>query len=115
MQSPHCRALPAPSEANVNSRLLVVLSAGFLLLPTAAGAQTTSTPAEPVVVVNGEGLVKAAPDRAFLTFAVESRSKNAKEAQTQNAKSMSSVQERLLAAGVPKDAIRTLSYDLHLE
>ena len=35
-----------------------------------------------------------------------------KEAQAQGAAAMASVQQRLLAAGVPKDAIRTLSYDL---
>jgi uncharacterized protein YggE len=67
------------------------------------------------VVVSGEGLVKAAPDQAWVMFAVESRSKAPKEAQAQNAKAMTSVQERLIAAGIPKDAIRTLSYDLHLE
>ena len=57
-----------------------------------------SSPSEPVIVMSGEGVVKAAPDLAWVTFAVESRSKNPKEAQTQNAKSMTSVQDRLLAA-----------------
>jgi uncharacterized protein YggE len=89
----------------------------LVLLCASAAHPQSATPAagEPVVVVTGQGLVKTAPDRAFVTFAVESRSKNPKEAQTQNAKSMSSVQERLIGAGVPKDAIRTLSYDLNLE
>ena len=86
-----------------------------LVAVTAVHAQTSPPPPEPVVVVSGDAVVKAAPDRAFVTFAVESRSKNPKEAQSQNAKSMSSVQERLLAAGLTKDAIRTLSYDLNLE
>ena len=93
---------------------LIVLP--LLLVASVASAQTASSTAdERVVVVSGEGLVKAAPDQAWVTFAVESRSKNPKDAQTQNAKAMSSVQERLIAAGIPKDAIRTLSYDLHLE
>jgi uncharacterized protein len=89
-----------------------------LLMASGAAAQSVQPPStaqEPVVVVTGEGVVKAAPDRAFVTFAVESRSKNPKDAQTQNATTMSSVQRRLLALGVPKDAVRTLSYDLHLE
>jgi uncharacterized protein YggE len=91
-----------------------LLVCAWLALAATASAQTpTST--EPVVVVTGEGSVKAAPDQAWVTFAVESRSKAPKDAQAQNAKVMSSVQERLLAAGLPKDAIRTLSYDLHLE
>lgn len=86
-----------------------------MLVASSADAQGTTTPAEPVVVVSGEGLVKAAPDQAWVTFAVESRSKDPKEAQTQNAKVMSAVQERLVAAAVAKDAIRTLSYNLNLE
>ena len=89
-----------------------------LLLAIAAGAADAQTPAastEPIVVVTGEGLVKAAPDRAFLTLAVESRSKSPKEAQAQNATSMARVQERLVAASVPRDAIRTLGYELNLE
>ncbi len=96
---------------------LHTLVAALLLtsVTSSANAQGTATPAEPVVIVSGEGVVKAAPDQAWATFAVESRSKNPKEAQTQNAKAMTSVQERLVAAGVPKDAIRTLSYDLQLE
>lgn len=92
-----------------------IVVVAFFSLFTTASAQTPSTPTEPVVVVTGEGLVKATPDQAWVMFAVESRSKNPKEAQTQNAKSMSSVHERLIAAGVPKQAIRTLSYDLQLE
>jgi uncharacterized protein YggE len=95
--------------------LLIVVA--FIFASSTLFAQTpapTST-TEPVVVVSGEGLVKAPPDQAWATFAVESRSKNPKDAQAQNAKAMTSVHERLVAAGIPKDAIRTLSYDLNLE
>lgn len=74
-------------------------------------AQTT----EPVVIMSGEGVVKAAPDRAWIVLATESRSKNPKDAQSQNATAMAAVQQKLIAAGVPKDAIRTISYDLQLE
>ena len=92
--------------------LVIVITLAF---GSAAYAQTPVLPGEPVIVMSGEGLVKAAPDRAFVMLAAESRSKNPKEAQAQNAKAMSTVQERLIAAGLPKDAIRTLSYDLQLE
>lgn len=87
----------------------------FLAFASVASAQTSTTPHEPVVVVSGEAVVKAAPDLAWVTFAVESRSKNPKEAQTQNAKTMTTVHERLAAAGIAKEAMRTLSYDLNLE
>jgi hypothetical protein len=93
--------------------VLAALLVSFLF-PSFPAAQTTAS-AEPVVVVSGEGLVKAAPDQAWATFAVESRSKNPKDAQAQNAKAMTSVHEKLVASGIPKEAIRTLSYDLNLE
>ena len=92
-----------------------ILIVALACVAGSAHAQTPQAPAEPVVVVSGEGLVKAAPDRAFVMFAVESRSKNPKDAQSQNATNMSAVQSKLTAAGIPKDAVRTLSYELNLE
>jgi uncharacterized protein YggE len=86
----------------------------FFALAASVSAQTPQT-TEPIVVMSGEGLVKSAPDQAWLTLATESRSKNPKDAQSANANAMAAVQQRLLAAGIPKDAIRTVSYDLQLE
>jgi uncharacterized protein len=84
---------------------------------TSLQAQTaaTSTPPEPVIVMSGEGLLKAAPDQAWIVLATESRSRNPKEAQAQIANAMSAVQQKLTGAGIAKDAIRTLSYDLQFE
>jgi uncharacterized protein YggE len=87
----------------------------FMSLAASAGAQSAPPGHEPVVVMTGEGLVKAAPDQAWVTLATESRSKNPKDAQSANTSAMTSVQQKLIAAGIPKDAIRTLSYDLQLE
>lgn len=74
-----------------------------------------TTPPEPTIVMSGDGLVKAQPDQAFVILATESRAKNPKDAQAQNATAMTAAQQKLVAAGIPKDAIRTLSYDLQLE
>ncbi len=94
-------------------RALVV--AGLVVAYVAvAGAQSTA-PAPPTVVVRGEGEVRAAPDVAFVTIGAEFRAATPKEAQGLSAKAMTAVQQRLLAAGVPKDAIRTLSYDLQAQ
>jgi uncharacterized protein len=90
-----------------------VCVAGMVLAAWPVFAQTAQP--EAVVVVSGEGLVKAAPDQAWVTIAAESRSRNPKEAQAQNAKAMTTVQQSLVAAGIPKDAIRTIAYDLQLE
>ncbi len=94
-------------------RLALIL---FLAAPLPAVAQT-SPPAEPVpvVVTGGEGIVKAVPDRAFVTITAESRAANPRDAQNRNAEQMKPVLAKLRAAGVPEDAIRTTSYELHME
>jgi uncharacterized protein YggE len=79
----------------------------LLIITTAARAQQPQT--------SGEGVVQAAPDRAWIAIAAESRAGNPREAQRRNAEAMAPVQEKLRAAGVPADAIRTLGYDLQQE
>ena len=68
-----------------------------------------------VVVTSGEAVVRQAPDRALVTITVEARAKSPRDAQRQNAESMTAVQQRLTAARIAKDAIRTLGYDLQQE
>jgi uncharacterized protein len=80
------------------------------LTPQAPGTPTTST--EPVIVTTGEGIVKMAPDRVWVTIAAESRAKSPREAQRANADAMKAVLERLKTLGLPADAIRTSGYDL---
>ena len=78
-----------------------------------ASAQTATDPS--VVVVNGEGVVKVAPDQAWVRIGTESRSKASKEAQQRNADVMAAVQQKLTALGIPKDAVRTVGIDLQPE
>ena len=59
--------------------------------------------------------MRRAPDRAFLTVTVEGAGQSPREAQRLNAEAMTAVQQRLAAARVAKDAIRTLGYDLEQE
>jgi uncharacterized protein len=81
--------------------------------PVAATAQEPR--AAPVVVMSGEGLIQAPPDRAWVMVTAESRASSAREAQRRNADAMAPVQEKLRASGVPGDAIRTSAYDLQQE
>jgi uncharacterized protein len=81
--------------------------------PVAAAAQEPR--AAPVVVMSGEGLIQVPPDRAWVMVTAESRASSAREAQRRNAEAMTPVQEKLRAAGVPADAIRTVAYDLQQE
>ena len=69
----------------------------------------------PSIVTTGEAVVRRAPDQAFVTVSVESRARNPRDAQRQNAETMTAVQQRIAAAGVPKDAVRTLGYNIQQE
>jgi len=89
--------------------------ATMLASVTVAAAQTPAMPQEPLVVTTGEGIVQAAPDRAWITVSAESRAPSPREAQRRNAELMKPVQDALRGAGVPADAIRTSGYDLQQE
>jgi len=85
----------------------------LVMLPLAAFAQQPSAQRdESVVVTSGEGVIQAVPDRAWITVSAESRASTPREAQQKNAQAMKPVQDRLRAAGVPEDAIKTTAYDL---
>jgi uncharacterized protein YggE len=93
--------------------LAILLTVPALSVP--AAAQTSKDADGPVVVTMGEGIVKQAPDQAWVTIAAESRAKTPVEAQKLNADAMSSVMQRLKGLGLPADAIKTSGYELRPE
>jgi uncharacterized protein len=97
----------------MRSAILVMLIASA----APALAQETARPPQgpPVIVTTGEGIVKQAPDRAWVTIAAESRSRTPQEAQRQNTEAMAAVIDKLKASGIAADAIQTTSYDLQPE
>ena len=94
------------------TRLFVIL---FTLIPLAASAQQLPVPAEPHVVTSGQGIVQAVPDRAWVTIGAESRASSAREAQRLNTVAMTPVIDKLKAAGIPADAVKTIGYDVQYE
>jgi len=98
----------------VRSALTVIAT---VLIAAPALAQPPTNPAlePPLVVVGGEGLVQAVPDRAWITVGAESRAPSAREAQKRNTDLMTPVLDKLKAAGLPADAIRTIGYDVQYE
>lgn len=84
---------------------------------TAAAAQQPPPPppGPPVIVTWGEGVVKQAPDRAWVTIAAESRARTAQEAQRLNTDAMTAVVEKVKASGIAADAIQTTGYNLQPE
>jgi len=79
--------------------------------PATAGAQ----PSPPVVVTTGQATVRLPPDRAFLTLSTETHAPKPTEAQQRNAQAMTAVQQKLEAARLPKESVRTLAYSLEEE
>lgn len=86
----------------------------LLLFASPLAAQSRDV-APDVVVANGEAVLKRAPDRAFVNVTVETRAKSPRDAQRLNAEAMTAVRERLTQARIPREAIRTLGYDLQQE
>jgi uncharacterized protein YggE len=107
---------PSRSFSQRPALATVLTAAALVLLHPAAGvAQAPAPPAVPSITTTGEAVVRRAPDRSFVTAAVESRAKDPREAQRHNAATMTAVQERLRAAGVAEDAIRTIGYSIQQE
>lgn len=93
--------------------LALALCSGLVFGAPAARAEDVPKP--PAIVVNGDAVVRKAPDRAYVTVGVESRHRNPSEAQRDTAKAMDAVRKKLSDAGVAADQIRTVAYDLQLE
>src|SRR5438552_3697431 len=105
-------------QHRVQDRLRVVALGLGLLLATSAPALAQGPappPAEPTIITTGEAIVRRVPDVAYVTLAVESRARNPRDAQKENADAMAAVQRQLAAAGIPKDALRTLGLWLQQE
>lgn len=69
----------------------------------------------PVLVTQGEAIVRVAPDRAVVVLGTEARAADAKAAQAAEAKAMTAVQQALAQAGIAATAMRTTNYSLQLE
>ena len=94
----------------------VLTSAVILSLAAPVAAQPPAPPeAAQVVVTSGEGIVRRAPDRAFVLIASESRARTPQEAQRANADAMSAVIAQVKSAGVAPEAIQTMGYNLQPE
>lgn len=80
-----------------------------------AGSASAQPSPEPVVVTRGEGVVRAVPDRAYVTVQAETRASSPAEAQRLNAEAMTNVRQRLATFELDPDAIRTLGVSLQPE
>ncbi|HET9372366.1 MAG TPA: SIMPL domain-containing protein [Vicinamibacterales bacterium] len=91
-------------------RLLPLMLALALAPPTYVFAQ--SAPEPPVIVTRGTGVIKRAPNQAFVGIASETRANLPAEAQRLSAEAMTNVQGALAKVGLPLGAIKTTGYSL---
>ena len=89
--------------------LLITVAA---LTASPASAQPPRGPEPPTVVTNGRAIVKRAPDRAFVSFATETRASKPDQAQQDNARAMEKVRGELRDQKIPDEAVRTTSFNL---
>lgn len=93
----------------------------FLLFPALAvplrgqEPSSSSPPPVPTIVTSGDATIRRAPDQAFLVAAVDTRARTPRDAQQQNAAAMAAVLQKVTAAGIPRDAVRTLGYTIQQE
>jgi uncharacterized protein YggE len=78
-----------------------------------AMAASDTTADEHIILATGTGNVIGMPDRAQVTFSVQTENTDVKLAQADNAQKMAGVQDALIAAGIPKDALKTTGYNIY--
>ena len=61
----------------------------------------------------GTGNVIGMPDRAQVTFSVQTENTDVKAAQAENAVKMAKVHDALLAMGLPRDSLKTTGYNIY--
>ena len=93
-------------------RVASALCAFVVLTAASAWAQPPRGGELPTVVTNGRAIVKRAADRAFVSFATETRASKPDQAQKDNARAMEKVREKLRDQRVQDEAIRTTSFNL---
>ena len=100
-------------QSTMDQKKYSLFAAVFVLVANTAGAQQAPVKAPcPAIVTSGEAVVRAAPDRAFVTIIAEARAREPEAAQQQSATAMASVHAKLQALDIPTDAVRTVRYDL---
>lgn len=88
----------------------VVLIACMALIGSVMAADESS---DHTITASGTGSVIGSPDRAQISLAVETENTDVKVAQAENAAIMTRVMDALIAAGIPRDALKTTGYNIY--
>jgi len=97
----------------------LAVAACTLAIALPAGAQATGSPPTPVgpprIVTTATEEVEIAPDRAMLTFAVETRGRTAAAAGTENARIQAAVLDTLRRLGIASAQLKTQGVSINPE
>jgi uncharacterized protein YggE len=92
---------------------IIALVLVMMAVTGCAAAAAIDTTNINVISVSGSGSVTGTPDRAQLTFSVQTENANVKTAQSDNAVRMNAVIEALVASGIPKEQMKTTGYSIY--
>jgi uncharacterized protein len=99
------------------SKTIRLFTMGLVIITIAlvgcAMAASDTAADEHVIIATGTGNVIGTPDRAQVTFSVQTENTDVKLAQFENALKMTRVQDALIAAGIPKDGLKTTGYNIY--
>jgi uncharacterized protein YggE len=95
------------------SLFMIVLVIMAMACVGIAAAASTDTSDNKVIQAYGTGNVIGTPDRAQVTFSVETENADVKIAQQDNAAQMAKVIDALVAIGIPRDALKTTGYNIY--
>ncbi len=90
---------------------LVFMAMACVGIAAAAPIDISSNPKG--IQASGTGNVIGTPDRAQITFSVETENPDVKIAQQDNAARMAKVIDALVAIGIPRDALKTTGYNIY--
>jgi uncharacterized protein len=91
--------------------LLCAILAVFMMAAVGSvAAASTDSVTNKVIQATGSGTVIGTPDRAQVTFSVQTENPDVKVAQADNARQMKKVIDSLIAAGYPEDSFKTTGY-----
>ena len=95
-------------------RLSFICAILALLLVAAVGTVSAAQDStmDKVIHAAGSGTVIGTPDRAQVTFSVQTENPDVKVAQADNANQMAKVVDALTGAGIPKDLLKTSGYSI---
>lgn len=97
------------------TKTLRLMTIGLILMMALVGcvSAATDTPPEHVIQTTGTGNVIGTPDRAQVTFSVQTENTDVRAAQAENAVKMAKVHDALIASGIPRDALKTTGYNIY--